>query len=151
MILQRFAAVDEAAQALGAQVATALRDGLAQHSTASLVVPGGRTPVPLFRALRETDLDWAKVHVTLTDERWVAEDDVSSNAALVRRELLRNHALPAQFHPLHDGSACADGATTAVWESLRSVPRPFDAVVLGMGDDGHFASLFPHSPGLSAA
>lgn len=151
MILQRFTDVDEAARALGEQVATALRGGLAQHSVASLVVPGGRTPVPLFRALRETELDWAKVHVTLTDERWVAEDHAASNAALVRRELLQNHAVPAQFHPLHDGSANADGATKSVWESLQSVPRPFDAVVLGMGDDGHFASLFPHSPGLSAA
>jgi 6-phosphogluconolactonase len=149
MILQRFEVVDDAAQALGEQVASALRGGLAQRSAASLAVPGGRTPMPLFHALREKELDWARVHVTLTDERWVAEDHPASNAALVRRELLQNRAAPAKFHALHDGSTTADGA--AVWQSLRSLPRPFDAVVLGMGDDGHFASLFPQSPGLTAA
>jgi 6-phosphogluconolactonase len=151
MILQRFTIVEEAAQALGEQVASVLRSGLAQCSAASLAVPGGRTPLPLFHALREKELDWARVHVTLTDERWVAADHAASNAALVRRELLQNRAAPAKFHALHDGSASADGAAASVWQSLRSLPRPFDAVVLGMGDDGHIASLFPHSPGLSAA
>jgi 6-phosphogluconolactonase len=151
MILQRFEAVEDAAHALGEQVASALRDGLARCSAASLAVPGGRTPLPLFHALSEQELDWARVHVTLTDERWVSEDHAASNAALVRRELLQNRAAPAQFHGLHDGSATADGAAVSVWQSLESVPRPFDAVVLGMGDDGHIASLFPHSPGLSAA
>jgi 6-phosphogluconolactonase len=151
MMLQRFVAVDDAAQALGEQVASALRSGLAQRSVASLAVPGGRTPLPLFRALREKELDWAKVHVTLTDERWVSEDHADSNAALVRRELLQSRAAPARFHALHDGNAPADGAAVSVWQSLESLPRPFDAVVLGMGDDGHIASLFPHSPGLSAA
>jgi 6-phosphogluconolactonase len=151
MILQRFTTVEAAARALGEHVASALRSGLAQCSAAGLAVPGGRTPVPLFHALREKELDWARVHVTLTDERWVAEDHAASNAALVRRELLQHRAAPATFHPLHDGSPSADGAAVSVWQSLRSLPRPFDAVVLGMGDDGHFASLFPHSPGLSAA
>jgi 6-phosphogluconolactonase len=151
LILQRFTSVGEAAQALGEQVVAALRNGLAQHPRASLAVPGGRTPVPLFHTLREAELDWARVDVTLTDERWVALDHAASNAALVRRELLQARAASAQFHPLFDGGATAEGSAALVWQSLACMPRPFDAVVLGMGDDGHFASLFPHSPGLSAA
>jgi 6-phosphogluconolactonase len=151
MILQRFAALDEAAHALGEEVASALRSGLAQRSTASLVVPGGRTPVPLFHVLREMQLDWSAVHVTLTDERWVPADHASSNTGLVRRELLQGRAQAAQFHGFNTAATAAEDAAAAVWQSLALVPRPFDAVVLGMGDDGHIASLFPHSQGLSAA
>lgn len=150
MILQRFATIDEAARALAAQVESALRAGLSQRASASLAVPGGRTPMPLFHALRSADLDWAHVGVTLTDERWVAEDHAASNAALVRRELMQGQAAAANFHPLFNGGAVENSAS-AVWQTLSQLARPFDAVVLGMGDDGHFASLFPHSPGLSAA
>lgn len=151
MILQRYADPVEAARALAEQVVAVLRTTLVQAPSASLAVPGGRTPVPLFRALREADLDWGRVDVTLTDERWVGEAHAESNAALVRRELLCERAASARFHPLYDGSASAESAVQAVWQSLAPLPRPFGAVVLGMGDDGHFASLFPGSPGLSAA
>jgi 6-phosphogluconolactonase len=151
MILQRFTTVDEAAQGLANQVVKSLQGGIEQRSAASLAVPGGRTPVPLFHALRDAQVDWSRVGITLTDERWVAADHEASNAALVNRELLQGRAAAARFVPLHDGSAGAEGAVVAIWQSLMALPRPFDAVVLGMGDDGHFASLFPHSEGLSAA
>jgi 6-phosphogluconolactonase len=151
MILQRFADLGQAAQALAEQIAQCLRAGLAQRGVASLAVPGGRTPQSLFRVLRKMDLDWSQVGVTLTDERWVSEAHLASNAALVRRELLTSRAAVAHFQPLYDGGATAAGAVAAVWDSLVPLARPFDAVVLGMGDDGHFASLFPGDPGLAAA
>jgi 6-phosphogluconolactonase len=151
VILQRFATVEEAAKALASQIVAALSSGLAQRRAASLAVPGGRTPVPLFHALREADLDWKQVGITLTDERWVPEDHAASNAALVHRELLQGRAAAAHFHPLFNGGDVADDHVASVWRSLMPMGRPFDAVVLGMGDDGHFASLFPDSPGLPAA
>jgi 6-phosphogluconolactonase len=151
MILQRFMNPALAATALAEQVLFALRSGIASRGAASLAVPGGRTPQPLFHALRVAEIDWSKVSVTLTDERWVPEDHPASNAALVRRELLSANAAAAVFHPLYNEGATARESAATVWRSLGKLARPFDAVVLGMGDDGHFASLFPDDPGLAAA
>lgn len=150
MKLASFDSAQSAAEALAAQVAWVLRAGLATRGAASLAVPGGRTPTPLFRALRVMDLDWERIVVTLTDDRCVPETDAASNAALVRGELLRDRAAVAQWVPLHDGAADA-GPVNGARGALGRLPLPFDAVVLGMGEDGHFASLFPEDPGLAAA
>ncbi len=151
MILHRFNALETAAAALAAQVAGALREALLLRGQASLVVPGGRTPSALFRALRRWEMDWKQVQVTLTDERWVASVDSGSNAALVQRELLTEQAVTARFVPLHNAAPSATAGAAASWQGIARIPRPFDAVILGMGEDGHFASLFPGSSGLAAA
>lgn len=151
MILRRFDTVDAAAAALAAQIGAALREALTARTRASLLVPGGRTPVSLFRVLRDAELDWSRVAIGLTDERWVPASDAASNAALVTRELLQHRAAPACFVPLYDGAASAAQAVPQLWNSLAEMPRPWDAVVLGVGEDGHFASLFPASPGVAHA
>src|SRR5690554_1122247 len=107
MRLTAFDSAQAAGEALAAQVAWALRAGLATRGAASLAVPGGRTPTPLFHALRGMDLDWARIVVTLTDERCVPPGDTASNAGLVRAGLLRERAAAAQFVPLYDGVADA--------------------------------------------
>jgi 6-phosphogluconolactonase len=151
VILRRFESALAAATALAEQVAMALQLGLSLRDQASIAVPGGRTPVPLFHALREAALDWSRVLVTLTDERCVPTEDAASNAALVREHLFAGRAMAARFVSLYDGAADGDAAATRAWERLRIVPRPFDAVVLGMGEDGHFASLFPRNAALGTA
>ncbi|MBM3203601.1 6-phosphogluconolactonase [Candidatus Woesearchaeota archaeon] len=138
------------APALAAAVAADLRKGLESRSRVSLAVSGGRSPVPVFEALRQEVLDWSRVVVTLVDERWVPETDPASNAALVKAHLLRDHAAQAGFIPLYTGEVTARLAESTLAESFGQVPQPFSALILGMGDDGHTASLFPASPYLEA-
>ena len=151
MLMMRSESIQAAAALLAERVSAALRDAVKARGAASLLVPGGRTPVPFFRELRRHDIAWRQIAISLTDERWVPDDHADSNARLVRTELMADAAAVATFVPLHNSAPTAALGAAASWRGLASLPRPFDVVVLGMGDDGHFASLFPHSPGLDAA
>jgi 6-phosphogluconolactonase len=137
--------------ALAANIIAALEQGLSAGRKASLLVSGGRSPTALFDALSHAALDWRRVSIALTDERWVDPTSSDSNEHLVREHLLRNAAASAQFVGMKTDAANADSAAAACWSAIARLPRPFDYTLLGMGDDGHTASLFPHSPGLAAA
>lgn len=128
------------------KIAEMLEDGVASRGAAALVVAGGTTPQPIFDRLSMKHLDWGKVHVGLTDERWVRATHPDSNEHLVRHALLRNQASTAQFHPLYSAKPRPSAGLAEAERSINSMPRPFDVVLLGMGIDGHFASLFPGLP-----
>jgi 6-phosphogluconolactonase len=147
----RFANAAALTEALALEITGALQDGLAAGRGASLAVPGGRTPVALFERLSGAELDWDDVWITLTDERWVDATSSSSNEKLVRDHLLREAAAEANFVGLKNASAEAHAGARLSWSSVAELPRPFDFMLLGMGDDGHVASLFPDSPGLAVA
>lgn len=138
-------------RALAEAVGAALKSGLDRRGTASLVVSGGRTPLGFLRALAQAPLDWSQVAVTLADERWVAPDDEASNERLLVSALSGTPAAAARIVGLKTRHAAPDSALAEVAGRLATLPRPFDAVVLGMGDDGHTASLFPDAPQLAAA
>ena len=104
--------------------------------------PAGRSLGALSVPLALEPLDWRRVRVTLTDERWVDPGSPDSNEKLVRGRLLQNRAAEASFHPLHGRSPDIETAARRASALLRGWP-PFDVVMLGMGDDGHVASLFP--------
>lgn len=148
---RRFPNAAALTEALCGEIVASLQEGLAAGRGASLVVPGGHTPVPLFDRLSNEQLDWSSVWITLTDERWVDTHSSASNEHLVREHLLRNAAAQAQFVGLKSPHAEPQAAAAGCWSALAELPRPFDFVLLGMGDDGHVASLFPDSPGLAAA
>ena len=151
MFLVRSESIAVAAALLAQQVAAALRSAVRERATASLLVPGGRTPVPFFHQLRRQEVPWSQVVVSLTDERWVVPEHAASNARLVRAELLAGAAASARFVPLHNRATSATEGAAEGWRGIAAMPQPFDAVVLGMGEDGHFASLFPGSTDLAAA
>lgn len=128
------------------KIAELLDGSIASRGVASMLVAGGTTPQPIFKRLSQLHLDWPKVHVGLTDERWVRPNHPESNEHLVRSALLRNHAKSARFHPLYRDTPRPSAAIADAERSISAIPSPYDAVLLGMGTDGHFASLFPGLP-----
>jgi 6-phosphogluconolactonase len=141
---------NEASNAAADRIAEVLSKRLERQRDASLVVSGGTTPERCFQALAGKDLDWARVHVLLSDERWVPPNDNSSNEKLVRETLLQAKAGKARLAPLYaEGVEIAEHCEV-LETSLRRLPLPFSVCLLGMGEDGHFASLFPDAANLEA-
>ena len=143
-LFRAFATPSSLALSLAGVVAERLARAMAEKGCASLAVSGGQTPKAFLHALSVIDIDWRGVSVTLADDRCVDEPDLRSNARLVRETLLCNRAAAARYHPL----VCGGGPCPEAPPILAS---PLDVLVLGMGLDGHTASLFPGGHRLAAA
>lgn len=141
---------DLLAMDLANQLAGDLRAALGHEDRVALAVPGGTSPGPVFDALCAADLDWSRVDVLLSDERWVPEDSPRSNTRLLRERLLVGRAAAARLLPLYaEGMACDDGVA-ALAEKIRPA-LPLAVLLLGMGADRHTASLFPGADRLEEA
>ena len=115
------------------------------------MVSGGSSPAPVYRRLSQADLDWNNVYVGLVDERWVDLDHDKSNEAFVINTLIQNQAKNAHLVGMKNAAATAAEGLTDCENAYQQLASPFDVTVLGMGPDGHTASLFPHAQGLEEA
>ena len=146
--LHEFRNDDQWSWAGAVAIAAALRRDLLDQPRARLLVSGGSTPGPVFRALAKAPLEWERVDIALVDERWLLPADPDSNANLVREHLLRDNASAARFEPL---TRAGRSIEAAVADANLHARQPAAIVLLGMGSDGHVASLFPRMRGLRDA
>jgi 6-phosphogluconolactonase len=134
--------------AAASAISNALSHDLEQRPRARLLLSGGSTPAPVYAALSKAQLAWDRVDVALVDERWLLPDDSDSNARLIRETLLQNNAANARFEAMTRPGRGIEETVTAANMHAR---QPAGVVVLGMGEDGHTASLFPRMSGLDEA
>ena len=137
--------------ALSGELRVDLAEAIAARGTASFIVSGGKTPEPLFAQLSREELRWDSVWLGLADERWVDAADPESNEGLVRAMLLQGGAARAHFVGMKNPAQTPESGIDWAWRAMKRLPRPYDVVLLGMGEDGHFASLVPNSLGLLRA
>ncbi len=149
MILQTYPSREALMTGIASTIAAELRAALAQ-GPATLSVPGGTTPGPVFDTLSDTSLDWPRVAVLLNDERWVGEDSPRSNTRLLRERLLRGKASGATLVPLYADAPQPEDKLDALSQGIAP-HLPITVLLLGMGADMHTASLFPGADKLAQA
>jgi 6-phosphogluconolactonase len=131
--------------ALADKVSEILQQAISLKGKASIAVSGGSTPKGFFKVLSNKDIDWKKVTITLADERWVDIHSDDSNTRLVHENLLQNKASVAKFFHLKQGEILCDETLVDLNVAATNALLPLDVLILGMGEDGHTASLFPCS------
>ena len=137
-------------QALLEDLTSQMQDHLNEHTSLSIALAGGNTPKQFYSRLSESPLAWENIKVTLTDERWVDTNDADSNQRMILETLLTNQAKSASFYGLKNPEVDVDKGQVITADLLNDAIPKLDFVVLGMGDDGHFASIFPNMDNTSA-
>jgi 6-phosphogluconolactonase len=138
-----------ASRAAARQITAAIERSLVNASETAVIVSGGSTPEHCYEILANTALPWDKVNILPSDERCVPVDHEASNEGMLRRSLMTNRATHATLVSIYDQGLPPEDQCGALCEKLNSLPLPFSTSLLGMGADGHFASLFADWEGLN--
>ncbi len=150
--LHYFESREEANLALKQAIEKNLTDSISERGHASLWASGGETPTEFYKSLSTADIDWSKIVISLVDERCVPPTDEASNERIIRENLLINNAEASEFIPFFHVTPSVEENRERVEQSLRAkVKGALDVVILGMGNDGHVASLFPNAEGIENA
>ena len=149
--LTEFSTRNELDVTLAQSVSEILAQAIKLKGKASIAVSGGSTPKGFFKVLSLSDIDWSKVTITLADERWVAIDSQDSNTRLVHENLLQHNAAAAKFFYLKQGEEFSEETLIDLNIAAKATLLPLDVLILGMGEDGHTASLFPCSDEINVA
>lgn len=147
MNLNVYATQKQQIDALSQAIFDYIMQTLKTKSQIVIAVSGGKSPIPLFTKLSNLELPWEKITITLVDERVVSPQDLDSNENLVRTYLLQSNAQKAKFigiiSDINDAKKCLDNINNNI--------KTIDLAILGMGEDGHTASIFPNMPELDEA
>jgi len=146
--IETFPTLETWAASIAGRLEETLGQAVIANGAAVFAGPGGSTPSPVYAHLAQADIGWSKIAVTLVDERYVPETSPESNARLIRDVLLQGPAAAARFVPLYHPAVTVDRAAAMAAHALDEAGGRFDAVLLGMGEDGHICSMFPSSPTL---
>ena len=138
-----YADIAQLAKAFADYAAATLNSVVDKKQQATLVVPGGTTPIHYLPVLARCTLPWDKIAVTLSDERWVDVNDEASNERLIRKHLLAHLPKNTNFVGLKTLHESPSEALNTIHQRLDHLLQPFSLAVLGLGEDGHIASLFP--------
>ena len=138
-----FASRELASEAAAQHISSAIGASLVDTAETAIIVTGGSSPVNCYELLADKALPWHNVHVLISDDRCVPVDHEASNEGMIRRSLLTKHAANANLIPIYKQDLLPEDQCRVLSEQMDSLPLPFSISLLGMGVDGHFASLFP--------
>ncbi len=141
----------ELTAALQQECEQALTAAVEDRGEATFMVSGGSSPEALYKSMSNSDLPWESIYVALVDERWVDFAHDKSNEAFVVKSLIQNKAAATNLIGMKNTAESAQEGLADCEAAYQQLAQPFDITILGMGSDGHTASLFPNANGLQEA